>query len=109
MLPKNYPPDKQPAPAKLGWFLGWRHSNQVPQSPPPKTQDLPAISGIGQSAAVAALEEAGFWILRQATHIVMTDGSRILTIPAQDPINGFTMEGLVLAAGLTVEQFRELL
>ncbi len=70
---------------------------------------MPEIPGVDHSVAVAALEEAGFWILSQGSHIVMTDGKRILTIPLQDPINGFTMEGLVRDAGLTVKQFRELL
>jgi hypothetical protein len=39
----------------------------------------------------------------------MTNGQRILTIPRNNPINAFTMGGLVRDAGLTVEQFRELL
>ena len=56
-----------------------------------------------------AFEKAGFRIARQSKHIVMTNGQRILTIPRNNPINGFTMGGLVRDAGLTVEQFRELL
>jgi predicted RNA binding protein YcfA (HicA-like mRNA interferase family) len=40
------------------------------------------LPGINHLKAVAALEKAGFLILRQGAHIVMTDGSRILTIPA---------------------------
>jgi hypothetical protein len=39
----------------------------------------------------------------------MTNGQRILIIPRHNPINAFTMGGLVRDAGLTVEQFRELL
>ncbi len=39
----------------------------------------------------------------------MTDGERILTIPRHDPVNAFTMGGIVRDAGLTVERFRELL
>jgi len=39
----------------------------------------------------------------------MSDGTRILVIPRNNPINAFTMGGLVKDAGLTVEQFRELL
>jgi hypothetical protein len=58
---------------------------------------------------VRAFEKAGFRIARQSKHIVMTNGQRILTIPRNNPINGFTMGGLVRDAGLTVEQFRELL
>ena len=39
----------------------------------------------------------------------MTDGSRILTIPRHNPVNAFTMGGIVRDAGLTVEQFKSLL
>ena len=39
----------------------------------------------------------------------MSDGQRILTIPRNNPINAITMAGIVRAAGLTLEQFRELL
>jgi hypothetical protein len=45
----------------------------------------------------------------KASTIVMTNGQRILTIPRHNPVNAFTMGGLVRDAGLTVEQFRELL
>ena len=45
--------------------------------------------------AVAALEKAGFRILRQGAHIVMTDGTRILTIPRHNPVNAYTMGGIV--------------
>lgn len=39
----------------------------------------------------------------------MTDGVRILTIPRHNPINAYTMGGIVRDAGLTEEEFRELL
>ncbi len=39
----------------------------------------------------------------------MSDGSRILTIPRHNPVNEFTMGGIVRDAGLTVEQFKKLL
>ena len=56
-----------------------------------------------------ALEKAGFRVVRRTTHIVMTDGTRIVTIPRHNPVNAFTMGGIVQDAGLTVEQFRDLL
>jgi len=37
------------------------------------------------------------------------DWPRIVTIPRNNPTNAFTMGGLVRDAGLTVEQFRQLL
>ena len=44
--------------------------------------------------AVRALEKAGV---------------RVLTIPRHNPVNAITMGVIVRAAGLTVEEFRELL
>ena len=70
---------------------------------------MPRIPGIHHLAAVRALEKAGFWVARQGKHIVMTDGVRILTIPRGNPINAFTMGGIVRDAGLSVEQFKALL
>jgi len=70
---------------------------------------LPQIPGINHLVAVRAFEKAGFAIVRQGKHIVMSNGTRILTIPRHNPINAFTLGGIVRDAGLTVEQFRELL
>ena len=70
---------------------------------------MPKLPGINHLDAVRALEKAGFRIARQGKHIVMTDGTRILTIPRHDPVNAFTMAGIVQDAGLTVETFRRLL
>jgi len=39
----------------------------------------------------------------------MSGGVRILTIPRQNPINAFTMGGIVQDAGLTVDEFKKLL
>jgi predicted RNA binding protein YcfA (HicA-like mRNA interferase family) len=67
------------------------------------------IPGINHLEAVRALEKAGFRIVRQGKHIVMSDGVRILTIPRHNPVNAFTMGGIARDAGLTVEQFKKLL
>jgi len=67
------------------------------------------VPGIPHLQAVRAFERAGFRILRQSKHIVMTDGQRIITIPRHNPVNAFTMGGIIRDAGLTVEQFRKLL
>jgi predicted RNA binding protein YcfA (HicA-like mRNA interferase family) len=37
---------------------------------------MPKIPGVNHLRAVRALEKAGFKILRQGKHIVMSDGSR---------------------------------
>jgi len=70
---------------------------------------VPKVPGINHLDAVRALEKAGFGVVRQGKHIVMTDGVRILTIPRHDPVNAYTMGGIVRDAGLTVEAFRKLL
>ena len=70
---------------------------------------MPKLPGISHRRAVRALEKAGYRIVREGKHIVMSDGTRILTVPRHDPINAFTMGGIVRDAGLTVEDFRTLL
>jgi predicted RNA binding protein YcfA (HicA-like mRNA interferase family) len=70
---------------------------------------LPKIPGVNHLDAVRALEKAGFRIVRQGKHIVMSNGQRIVTIPRHNPVNAFTMGGIARDAGLSVEQFRELL
>jgi predicted RNA binding protein YcfA (HicA-like mRNA interferase family) len=67
------------------------------------------IPGIHHLDAVCALQKAGFAIARQGKHIVLSNGTRILTIPRHNPVNAFTLGGIVRDAGLTVEQFRDLL
>ncbi len=70
---------------------------------------MPKIPGVNHKDAIRALKKAGFKVVRQGKHTVMTDGVRILTIPRSNPINAYTMGGIVRDAGLTVEEFRELL
>jgi predicted RNA binding protein YcfA (HicA-like mRNA interferase family) len=67
------------------------------------------IAGVHHLAAVRALEKAGFEIVRQGKHIVMSDGPHQVTIPRHNPIKAFTMGGIVRDAGLTIEEFRALL
>ena len=71
---------------------------------------MPKIPGVNHLKAIRALEKAGFNIARQGKkHTVMTNGQRFLTIPRKNPVNAFTMGGIVKDAGLTVEDFKKLL
>lgn len=70
---------------------------------------MPKIPGVNHLRAVTALEKAGFEVVRQGKHVVMSDGLRFITIPRHNPVNVLTMGGIVKDAGLTVEQFRQLL
>ena len=70
---------------------------------------MPKLPGVNHLDAVRALEKAGFHVRRQGKHIVMTDGTRIVTIPRHDPINAIPMGTIVRGAGLTIDEFRQLL
>jgi predicted RNA binding protein YcfA (HicA-like mRNA interferase family) len=70
---------------------------------------MPRLPGINHLDAVRALEKVGFRVQRQSKHIVMTDGTHIVTIPRHNPVNAITMGSIVRGSGLTIDEFRELL
>jgi predicted RNA binding protein YcfA (HicA-like mRNA interferase family) len=70
---------------------------------------MPKLSGIDHQRAVRAFQKKGFWIAREGKHITMTNGERIITIPRANPVDAFTMAGIVKDAGFTIEEFKELL
>ena len=65
--------------------------------------------GVPHRRAVRAFEKAGFWIVGEGKHISMTNGERIIIIPRADPVDAFTMGGIIKDAGMTIEEFKELL
>jgi len=70
---------------------------------------MPKLPGVSHTRAVKALQKAGFQIVRESKHTSMTDGQRIVTIPHANPINAYTMGGIIKDAGLTIEEFKNLL
>ena len=71
---------------------------------------MSAIYGIPFDSAIRALKKAGFAVLQGSTkHAILSDGTRFLSIPNKNRIHPSTMGGIVRDAGLTVEQFRDLL
>ena len=70
---------------------------------------MPKLPGTPHLQAVRALEKAGFRVVRGGKHIVMSNGQRILTIPRANPVNAFTMGGIVRDAGLSIDDFKKLL
>ena len=70
---------------------------------------MPKLPGVNHQRATNAFERAGFWIARQGKHVTMTNGERIITIPRANPINAFTMAGIVKDAGLSINEFKRLL
>jgi predicted RNA binding protein YcfA (HicA-like mRNA interferase family) len=70
---------------------------------------MPRLPGVNHLHAIRALEKAGFRIVRQSGHVVMSNGTRFVTIPRHNPVNAFTMGGIARDAGFSVEEFRKLL
>jgi len=70
---------------------------------------MPKLAGINHLDAVRVLEKLGFRIARQGKHIVMTDGSRVITVPRHNPVNAITMGNIVRDAGSSNKEFRKLL
>ena len=70
---------------------------------------MPKIPGVNHLDAVRALEQAGFRIIRQGKHVAMSNGQHKVSIPRHNPINAFTLGGIVKDAGLTEQEFRKLL
>jgi predicted RNA binding protein YcfA (HicA-like mRNA interferase family) len=70
---------------------------------------MPILPGINHQHAVKAFEKAGFRIARQGKHITLTNGERIITVPRANPVDAYTMAGIVKDAGLSIEQFKKLL
>ena len=83
----------------LAAYIGhWRNTKDIDLYILPRFRD----------ALAQALEKAGFRILRQGKHIMMTDGVRVLSIPRHNPVNAITMGNIVRDAGLTNDEFRRL-
>ena len=70
---------------------------------------MPSIPDVPHQRAIRAFEKAGYWVVRQGKHVSMTNGDRIIVIPRHDPINAFTLGGIVKDAGLTPAKFKRFL
>ncbi len=70
---------------------------------------MAGLPGINHLDAIRALGKTGFQIIRQGKHVVMSNGSRQVVIPRSNPIKAFTMGGIIRDAGLTIDEFRQLL
>jgi hypothetical protein len=70
---------------------------------------MPKLAGINHQRAIRAFEKAGFRVVREGEYISLTNGERIIIIPRANPINAYTMGGIIKVAGLTIEEFKKLL
>lgn len=70
---------------------------------------MPKLPGISQRDAVRVFQKLGYRVVRQSGHIVMSNGEVRLTIPRHNPVNAITMGNIARDAGLSPQQFKELL
>jgi predicted RNA binding protein YcfA (HicA-like mRNA interferase family) len=70
---------------------------------------MPKLPGISQRDAIRVFAKLGYRIARESGHIVMSNGKTRLIIPRHNPINAITMGHIAKTAGLTPDQFRNLL
>ena len=85
----------------------WRERSSAKWTSPRKTRRAFRVSTIRMPSGLC--RRRVFRVARQGKHLVMTDGIRIITIPRHNPVNAFTMGGIVRDAGLSEEEFRALL
>jgi predicted RNA binding protein YcfA (HicA-like mRNA interferase family) len=69
---------------------------------------MPKLPGVSYREAVRVFTKLGFVIKHEGKHTIMSNGQIRLSIPRHNPINAFTMAAIAKDAGLTPEQFREL-
>lgn len=67
------------------------------------------FTDVSSQRALRALKKAGFAILRSGKHSVLTDGTRLVTVPRHNRLNPYTLRSIIRDAGLTDQAFRELL
>lgn len=69
------------------------------------------FTDVSSARAIQAFTKAGFWISKThgKRHTGMTNGTRKLTIPRHARVNPYTLKAIIRDAGLTDEEFKELL
>jgi hypothetical protein len=67
---------------------------------------MPKLPGI---SCIRAFEKKDFKIIREGKHISMSNGERIIIIPRANPINAYTLGGIIKDSGISLEEFKSLL
>lgn len=63
---------------------------------------------VSHKRVVRAFFRAGFRVVRQGKHISMWNGETMITIPRNDPVDPWTLKGILRDAGLTIKEFLDL-
>ena len=69
------------------------------------------LTDVSSKRAVSAFQRASFWISKNIgkKHTGMTNGTRKIIIPRADRVNPYTLKGIIRDAGLTDQEFKDLL
>jgi len=67
------------------------------------------FTDLSSERVVNALSKVGFKVIKEGKHIGMSDGVHRVTIPRHRRINPYTLKGIIKDAGLSDEEFRELI
>jgi predicted RNA binding protein YcfA (HicA-like mRNA interferase family) len=70
---------------------------------------MPKLPGVNHLRAINALQKAGFNIDRQGKHIFLSKGGRKVVVPRNNPVDAYTMAAIVRDAGLSIDEFKNLL
>lgn len=68
------------------------------------------FTDVSSQRAVKALQKAGFQVVRDSgPHTVMAKDGDIITIPRHKRLNPYTLKAIIQDAGLSAQEFSELL
>ncbi len=70
---------------------------------------MPKLPVVNHLRAVKAFQKAGFTIDRQGKHIFMSKSGFKIVVPRNNPVDAYTMASIVRDAGMTIEEFKDLL
>lgn len=71
---------------------------------------MPLFTDISSERLIRALQKHGFWVSKDSgKHTGMSNGTRKVTIPRHPRVNPHTLKSIIRSAGLTDEEFKELL
>ena len=67
------------------------------------------IPQVNHKRIIRALERAGYRVLRQGKHVIMTDGKSVITVPRNNPVKTTTLKQILESANLSLNEFKNLL
>ena len=69
------------------------------------------FTDLSSERIIRAFEKRGFWVLQRggSKHVGMSNGTRRITIPRHSCVNPYTLKEIIRDAGLTDQEFKELL